>query len=78
MTGFVSNQLVAVAMSGGDDSAVTAATSTPERLARVRVNFRTPQRASAPGQVAVFCDRSTPDRLIGSGRIVRDAGAQHG
>ncbi len=78
MTGFVSHQLVAVAISGGVDSAVTATIPTSDRSDRVRVHFEMPKCANAPGQAAVFSDRSKPDRLIGGGRSVHDVGARHG
>ena len=78
MTGFVSLPFVAVAISGGVDSAVTAATPASERSDRVRVHFEMPQRAIAPGRATVFYGRGESDRLIGGVRIGHDAGARYG
>ncbi len=49
------------------------ATLIPEGQEHVRLLFTTPQRAIAAGQAAVFYDFESPERLIGGGRIVREA-----
>ncbi len=54
------------------------ATLAPVDLHRVRLCFDEPQRAVAPGQIAVFYDGTVPDVVVGGGTICRPGSQGNG